>query len=153
MKPYMLACVFLLFYTFAVNSASVVPKVFSDDEFLRCNYVGGSDGASYECLLSISNPNGIEFDEVEGTHLTGLSNEDVELVNAYSGNSRIIPSVICRQFPNVYHLTVMSINVEELTPAAFAECRNLVDVFLVFNQITSVPANTFAHSPRRVYIE
>ncbi|CAG9811907.1 unnamed protein product [Chironomus riparius] len=153
MKPYMLASVFLLFYTVFVHSASVVPKVFSDDEFISCNYVGGSDGASYECILSINNPNGIEFDQIEGTHLTGLSNADVELVNAYSGNSRIIPSVICRQFPNVYHLTIMSINVEELTPAAFAECRNLVDVFLVFNQITSVPANTFANSPRLEYIE
>ncbi|XP_070497778.1 uncharacterized protein [Chironomus tepperi] len=150
MKPYTLISVFLLFYTV---STSVVPKVLNDDEFIRCNYVGGSDGASYECILSINNPNGVEFDQIEGSHLTGLSDADVELVNAYSGNSRIIPSVICRQFPNVYHLTIMGINVEELTPDAFADCRNLVDLFLVFNQITSIPANTFANSPRLEYIE
>lgn len=150
MKLCVLFSALLIIQVYSVNSASIL---LDDAESIDCVYSGGTDGANYECTMTINNPNGIEFDAVGGTHLDGFTNEDVLVVNAYYGQSSIVPSVICRQFPNIFHLTVMGLGVEELTPAAFANCGNLTEIFLVFNEITAVPANTFSGCPRLDYIE
>lgn len=145
--------VLIVVYLNLVSSASILPRSTDQDESLTCIYVGGIDESHYECLLSINNPNGIEFDRVEGNHVDGFGNEDVRIVATSSGRSPIVPSIICRQFPNMYLLSIMGIDLMELTPAAFADCRNLEELYIVFNQIEAVPANTFANSPKLKFIE
>jgi hypothetical protein len=152
MKYIVISAVYFLF-TFSIISASVLPRELNDNEYIQCNYVHTVGNARYECLLSISNPNGIEFDEIEGTHVSGMSDVDVDVIFAYTGSTKIIPSVICRQFPNIYQLTLIGLNIEEITPTAFAVCHNLVEIYLISNEFTSVPANTFANSPNLAHIE
>lgn len=123
------------------------------EEYIKCYYNGGIDGTKYECILSINNPNGIEFTEIDGHHLPRKQDEDVTIVTAYSGTSKTIPSIICRTFPNIFYLSIISINVEELTTSAFENCHNLVDLTLSFNKIAAVPANLFINNPKLKFID
>jgi len=152
MKSVVISALYLPFI-FSIISASVLPRELNDKEFIRCDYVHRVGIARYECLMSIGNPNGIEFDGIEGTHLSGMSDVDVEVVYAYSGNTKIVPSIICHQFPNIHQLTLMGLSIEAITQTAFADCHNLIEIYLISNKITSVPANTFINSPRLKHIE
>lgn len=152
MKNVVICAVHLLFI-FSNLSASVLPRELSDKEYLRCDYVHRIGIARYECLLSVNNPNGIEFDQIDGNHLPEMSNDDVEIVYAYSGNTKNFPSVICRQFPNVFQLVLIGLNIEEITTNDFTDCNNLVEIYFNSNKLVKVPANTFASSPKLAHVD
>lgn len=109
---------------------------------ISCQYIqNGPD--SYECLMAINNPVGGDFEDIEGDHLAERSNEDVIDVQAIMQNTRNIPSVICRTFPNTEDLSIEVSNVEFIDESSFEHCANLWRVNLNVNSIASVPDNTF----------
>lgn len=115
---------------------------------IRCDYFGGNDGEEYFCMLELHNPDGNEFERIEGDHLPGLTDNDVVFANAFYQNSRIIPSVICQQFPNLVSMVVSSSQIEVILTEAFSFCFNLEQLFINQNRIQTVWPFAFANSPR-----
>lgn len=115
---------------------------------IRCDYYGGTQGEEYFCILELHNPDGIEFESIEGEHQTGLTNNDVVFANAFYQNSRIIPSQICRQFPNLSSMMVVASQVEVIFTEAFQFCTNLEQVSITQNRIQLVWPLSFGSSPR-----
>lgn len=97
----------------------------------------------YECLLSINNPVGRDFDNITGNHITGKTNDDVVMVEAIAENSRIIPAAICRTFPNTEVIWIELSRIEIINEDAFRDCPNLFRVNLNLNSIATIPDHTF----------
>lgn len=116
-------------------------KIPHDDEevFIRCQFTG-----SYTCNLYINNPDGIEFDEIEGNHTGVNTNDNVRLVQGLYQNSRNVPSILCESFPNLVEIFLEISNVEVLTTASFFACENIQMLFLGLNAIASIPDGVFA---------
>lgn len=120
---------------------------------IRCLYRQATPDYPYTCDLTLVNPDGRDdFNRIEGNHLSNRSDVDVVMVNAFNQNSRIVPSVICRQFPSLKDLYISSSNIETINESAFADCANLVHILLSINRITEVPGNTFRNNGRLEYI-
>lgn len=113
---------------------------------ISCEYIQYRPD-SYECLITINNPVGRDFEAIGGEHLAGRSNEDVIDVQAIMQNTRNIPSVICRTFPNVEDMSIEVSHVEIIDESSFQHCTNLWRVNLNVNSITRIPDNTFRNNP------
>ncbi|KAG5666389.1 hypothetical protein PVAND_014418 [Polypedilum vanderplanki] len=145
MRAFLIA--FLLFSSVCYISSKAVLKNFDDDEIISCDFFGtGQIEDEYGCFLTLRNPNGIEFPSIEGTHLPGFDDSDVQVVSGYMQDSPIVPSVLCRQFSNLEVIVMAGGNIRDLTPAAFENCSNLRQILLQGNQLTSIPANIFSNS-------
>lgn len=92
---------------------------------------------------------GIDFDRINGTHLSERVDEDVQMVYGSYQNTRIFPPVICRQFPATTTILLYSSYIEIITPESFENCQLLTFLNLDFNIIFEVPDNTFSRSPLR----
>lgn len=118
------------------------------NDIIRCDYFGGNEWEQYFCLLELHNPDGIDFQTIEGDHQSGLTNNDVVLANAFYQNSRTIPSVICRQFPNLESMMIVSSGVEVIFTESFEHCRNLEQLFINQNRLQTIWPFSFQNSPR-----
>lgn len=58
---------------------------------IRCNYFGGGEGEEYFCILEIHNPDGREFERIEGDHVEGFGDSDVQVLNVFYQNTRNVP--------------------------------------------------------------
>jgi len=112
----------------------------------RCLYVG-MIWFPYQCVLYINNPVGNDFETINGTHLSGKSDNDVLVLEAIYQNTRNFPPVICRQFPNVEDIYMEENQIEVIEADAFAACENLWRVILSFNRIARIPDGIFRNSP------
>lgn len=120
---------------------------------ISCNYINRGGTYPYTCQLAISNPQGFDnFTTIPGTHVTGFTDADVLLVDAFSQNTLNVPSILCRQFPNVRDLYLAVNQIQIVDESAFAACANVEAVILLYNEISRVPANTFRNSPRLQFI-
>jgi len=105
-------------------------------------------GSSYSCSLMTHNPNGAnDFQEVFGNHLIGQGNSDVTQVTAFFSNTRIIPTILCQQFPNLRTIALQNSNLEDLNEENFIHCANLDQLSLHNNWIESIPDFTFRNAP------
>jgi Leucine-rich repeat (LRR) protein len=114
--------------------------------FISCNYVRVRN--DYICHMTIQNPKGEDFYYIPGAHMDNLTNSDVRILDAMRQETIIIPSTICRQFPNLVDLYIDESFVESINEDAFEHCRNLEWLDLYGNAITSIPDFTFSNSPR-----
>lgn len=120
---------------------------------ISCNYRQIAPTYPYTCDLTLVNPGGLDnFDRVQGEHLAGRNDSDVLMVSGFNQNSRLVPSVICRQFPNLRDLYLSSSNIVNINEAAFVNCRNLERVMLSFNEISEIPDNTFRNNERLDFV-
>ncbi|KAL7015049.1 hypothetical protein ACKWTF_016261 [Chironomus riparius] len=123
---------------------SLQVALISSQERISCNYVQASPMYPYTCHLTINNPNGLDdFTEIAGFHIANRGNADVTFLSATFQNTRNIPSIICRQFPNIRELYMTASNIENIGESSFAGCDNLNQVTLVMNRINAIPDNTF----------
>ncbi|XP_070497788.1 chaoptin-like [Chironomus tepperi] len=118
----------------------------------RCLYFGML-WFPYECVLYINNPVGHDFEVIDGDHLPGFVDSDVLVVEAIYQNTRNIPAVICRQFPNLEDIYMEENQIEVIEAETFAACGNLWRVILSFNRITRVPDQLFSNSPLMTIFE
>lgn len=151
--------IFLTF--FSISSSLKIPK--NDEIFVSCDFRENRD--FYLCDLTINNPDGLEFDGIDGEHLPGFANGDVKAVNAFYQNTRNIPQIICNLFPNLVEFRVEDSNVEELTSLSFAGCRNLESLKVSHNLISitadgvsnlsiiSLSGNRLRQLPRNLFNE
>lgn len=121
----------------------------SSQSTISCSYSQLSPQLPYTCHLTINNPIGLDnFVTIPGQHLPGRGNVDVTSLSASFQNTVNIPSVICRQFPNIQDLYMTSNNIQVIGESSFAGCGNLLQVSLVMNNIMGVPGNTFRNNPQ-----
>lgn len=114
--------------------------------FIQCNYVRVRN--DYICHLTIQNPQGSDFYYIPGSHMDNLTNNDITILDAMRQETRVIPSVICRQFPNLSDLYIDESFVEWIDEDAFEYCTNLEWLDLYGNELTIIPDFTFSNNPR-----
>ena len=78
---------------------------------------------------------------------TGVSNDEIELVELRSTIVKFIPNQIFKTFPNMVFLyTTSYVELEELRPSFFKGAHNLTILRIMTNSITSLEANLFAEA-------
>jgi Leucine-rich repeat (LRR) protein len=101
-------CTSLNFYNVNSNPDLVIDRLgrcvtnFQTPPFIRCNYqriIG--PGSMYWCQMSLHNPVGTTFATIEGEHLGTSTNNDVSFVAVDNQNTKVVPSIICEQFPGL----------------------------------------------------
>lgn len=94
------------------------------------------------------NPNGYNnFTDIDGIHLDGRTDDDVEYIASVPLLSRSInvPSIICNKFLNVNFIYLNLIGLERIDGNTFDSCKNLRQLALHNNLITILPDNVFDH--------
>jgi Leucine rich repeat len=101
-------CTSYNFYNVNNNTASVINRLescvtnFEMPSAISCNYsrtIG--PGSIYWCQMSLHNPVGETFMTIEGDHIGTSTNNDVSFVAVDNQNTKVIPSIICDQFPRL----------------------------------------------------
>lgn len=132
-----------------------VHNISSQDEFISCRYDFFDTFCDYSCYLNINNPNGFNnFTDISGAHLAGMSDEDVETVeHQYSAHSITtnIPSIICQKFPNLKHLLLYGIGIVRIDDYSFRDCKNILVLWVGWNEITSIAENALAENTKLLY--
>jgi hypothetical protein len=121
---------------------------------LNCVY-RNNDTNGYTCDITIQNPLGLNnFASIGGTHLPGMTDNDVKRVFRVSGsNSRNVPSIICDKFQNLTYIDLNRIGIEALDDKAFKNCKihenafidnlELKVLFIDGNWLSSLSENIF----------
>ncbi|KAJ6630884.1 Leucine-rich repeat-containing protein 15, partial [Pseudolycoriella hygida] len=122
---------------------SILVAAVAQEPSLSCVY--SSFGDSYRCELTINNPNGLNnFTEIDGIHLTGFTDEDVDTIYRRVGVSTNVPQIICDTFSNIRDFELFSIGITEVDDNAFRGCSRITTLYLSYNSITSISENAFA---------
>lgn len=116
----------------------------SSAQSASCRYLNSTVG--YTCYLTMNNPLGAEFEEIEGQHLDGFTDADVVMVYSWEGSSTNVPQVICRQFPNLVQVDLAFFGITTITEQSFSGCVNVNFLRLWFNEILEIPLGTFANN-------
>lgn len=114
---------------------------------ISCQYFGGDPDTEYFCIMDVHNPDGVTLNAIEGEHVSGQTNNDVISANAFYQNTRTIPAVVCRQFPNLQRMMITGSGIEELLPESLEHCGNLQEFYVHVNRIRTIAANTFVSAP------
>ncbi|CAG9811906.1 unnamed protein product [Chironomus riparius] len=133
--------------TLCLANVIKVPKVTREDAQISCSYQAPTGLSGYTCNLNIHNPNGHnDFTNVDGEHLEGFGNADVERLYITYQNTTNIPSIICEQFPNILDLIIGSSHIRSLDDGSFAGCSRLEFLMVSGNEIQSLPQNIFSQN-------
>lgn len=113
--------------------------------FIRCIFFYQPDFGTYSCIMEIYNPNGSEFNEIEGDHVEELENSDVTDVIISNQVTLNVPKIICEKFENLKVFSAVSSEIETLSENSFESCKNLEILSLTSNLIGELAENSFAH--------
>lgn len=115
-------------------------------ESIRCLFY--QPGEQYTCSLRIFNPLGRNnFEDVEGDHMTGRTDDDLRAMYINEGKTLNIPSIICEKFPNLEAMDFIHDEIEYLEESSFSNCRNLRRIYVYDNAIESIPQGLFRNNP------
>jgi len=108
----------------------------------------------YTCNLTIVNPNGLNnFTGISGTHLTGMTDNDIERIYSPTGsNSTNVPSIICEKFKNVEYIYLLSMGIKKIDEHSFKNCKILFYLDLGFNQIDTIDEKSFSENTELHYL-
>lgn len=82
-----------------------------------------------------------------GTLPPGITNSEIFLVFSTMELTTVIPSVICRQFPNLLFLLFIHSGITNLTSHALQHCTNLNAFGVHISQMVNLPGNLFINNP------
>lgn len=101
----------------------------------------------YYCVLNIDNDAGTDdFALISGDHPGNLTDSDVQTVYGMAARDdsvKIVPSIICSKFTGLLKLWLDDLAIKTVTDKSFADCRNLEDLYLGYNELTLIPFNAF----------
>lgn len=114
---------------------------------LSCLYLSDSTHG-YRCNLTIQNPDGLNnFSDISGTHLTGMTSDNIRTILAAPGSySPNIPSIICEKFKNSIRIEFIDVGIEYIDENSFKGCGKLAFLILQVNKISEVHENSFIHN-------
>ena len=112
-------------------------------QFVSCSYRIFSN--LYSCDLTIQNPNGLNnFASIGGTHLSGMTDNDVRRILRVAGsNTTNFPSIICEKFQSVTRFDMSGINIQAIDEYSFKNCKKLQHLYLENNNIKKVDEKAF----------
>ncbi|KAG5666388.1 hypothetical protein PVAND_014417 [Polypedilum vanderplanki] len=113
-------------------------------EFINCNYQ--ASGGNYSCVLTLRNPNGNNFETIEGEHLADRENEDVVSVTAFETNTLTVPSILCSEFSQLQNIVIIASYIEQLRVDAFNNCLMVEQIDLSYNGIRTIEDQTFSQN-------
>ncbi|KAL7043432.1 hypothetical protein ACKWTF_001495 [Chironomus riparius] len=112
---------------------------------IRCKYQLNSDLMSYQCQLSITNPNEIDdFRNISGTHLKEYSDEDVHEIESLDVASKNIPKIICEKFKNIQKIKFFYRNNFQSGFETLKNCKNLSSMSISFDYMKKINDNIFS---------
>jgi len=113
------------------------------NELISCEYHAISSG--YTCNLKITNPNGFNnFTAINGTHLTGMADNDVKIIISNSqSNTLNVPSIICEKFKNAETINLYLSKIRRIDDYSFEKCKKLLYLELISNLITVIDEDAF----------
>ena len=118
---------------------------------LSCTYSGSS--STYSCSLSIQNPNGFNnFTSIGGTHLTGMTDNDVKYITRSSGSTTNFPSIICDTFQSLLEISFGSYGIQMIDENAFKSCKKVKSLSLSSNRISKIDENAFVENTELDYL-
>lgn len=128
------------------NISSVIPLLSvclpATETILTCQYSDGSDDVPYTCFIVetiIRNPDLPVI--IQGEHLTGFTDDDVERVIFLRSRISIIPLDVFTTFTNLQILDVSGSGLRSIN--RLENCENLQTVFASYNEIEVVQPNIF----------
>lgn len=134
---------------------SLILVVLGQQPTISCFYSTSAD-YGYSCSMEIYNPNGLNnFNEINGTHLVGKTNDDVRYV-VIAGPLRsttIFPSIICETFRNVTQINFASVGIQRIDNDSFSSCLSLEVLILYFNKINRIDVNAFINNKNLTTLE
>jgi len=106
----------------------------------------------YTCELTIRNPNGFNnFTAINGTHMRGMTNEDVRsVIRVSNSNSTNVPSIICDTFQNASIIELGSTSVKSIDENSFRNCIQLEFLHLFINTISEIEENSFLQNSKLI---
>lgn len=111
---------------------------------INCEYEDTSDFGdeskkTFSCRLRINNLIGFDdFERIPGNH-----DDDVNAIEKSTGQTSIIPSVLCKQFVNLEILSLAEKEIEIVSRTAMENCRNLGALYLSNNKIREIHRDAF----------
>ncbi|CAG9798471.1 unnamed protein product [Chironomus riparius] len=101
---------------------------------------------TYACNLTIHNPDGLNnFDNIEGEHLPGYTDNDVTyMLSVFGSNTLNIPSIICEKFRRLRSIDFHRINIQRLDDYSFKDCPDLSILYLLHNNISIINEAVFS---------
>lgn len=136
----------------AINDIRRCVDNFVAQPAINCTYSQVS-GSQYMCVLSVLDPWGTaNFETIPGDHVGSRTNDDVTSVMAAYQESRLVPSVICRQFRNLTDMSIYRSNIASLNMGPFLNCRNLRVLMLDGGFITTLTPRMFSDNPNLEYV-
>jgi len=131
--------VFVLIFIILVKSQSI------NSQTIFCLYSETASG--YTCELFIFNPDGFDnITIINGQHIVGKSDSDVQSIISLGGLSTNIPRIFCDRFFNVKSINFSSLNIERIGINSFWNCRNLMSLDVQMNQIASIHQLAFVNT-------
>lgn len=96
----------------------------------------------YYCVLNIDNDAGTDdFSTISGAHPGNLTDSEVQSVYgmaARENSVKIVPSIICSKFTGLQKLWLDDLAIKTVTDNSFADCMNLQELYLGYNEITEL---------------
>jgi Leucine-rich repeat (LRR) protein len=106
-------------------------------------------GLAYECKARVSSPQNLSvLEEVRGEHEDGKKNYDVEVLNLFEQDQKVIPSFIDSFFPHVKGLHWTKSNLWRITANDLKQFPYLIYLDINNNKIVSLDSETFKYVPR-----
>ena len=121
-----------------------IQYILGQNSLLSCDYYV-SISSGYTCILKLINPNGFNnFTTINGTHLTGMTDNDVIVISSNSqSNTQNIPSIICEKFKNTEMIMMYLNNIQRIDDYSFEKCEQLLYLELISNLITEIDEDAF----------
>ncbi|XP_037042738.1 carboxypeptidase N subunit 2-like [Bradysia coprophila] len=131
--------------------SSFIAVTVAQQSLLHCTYIHYYDfnyDSIYACQLIINNPEGFNnITDIDGIHLDGFTNADVNFISRRDGSTANIPQIICDTFPNIEHLQLNNAGIITIDNSAFSGCSRVRRIDLHYNRITSISENAFVNLP------
>lgn len=109
----------------------------------------------YDCELAINNPNGFDgFESIEGEHYDGKTYDDVNVILfKNSSETKNFPRIICDTFENVEVISISdSIGLSEIGINSFVNCKKLLFLTLISNELKQIDANAFENNENLAHL-
>jgi Leucine-rich repeat (LRR) protein len=141
-------------FNFRILIISTFILVQTVSQELNCEYEDTTDfeekkKITYTCRLNIHNPDGFDaFDRIPGTY-----DNEVNAIEKSVGVTKIIPSILCKQFRNLLILSLAEKEIEFISEEALRECYELGALYVSNNKISRIHVDAFEGTKKLVFLD
>jgi len=126
----------------------------------QCGYKNdwfGSLGAAYQCevqnYLEITSLDTAQVDSNSGAHLDDFNNDNVTAIQINQGQIHYFPRGLNKIFKNLKGISISNTGLKEIHQSDLKDFPELVDLWLMSNNIEILEENLFEFNPNLDYID